>query len=443
MSDSPILTTKLKRYGQVTSAVTGLAFHLLSEKFLGVERDAGAHAVSLKNTLGSLKGPLMKIAQFLATIPDALPHEYSQQFLELQTHAPSMGTFMVKRRMAKELGPDWQKYFKKFDLQASFAASLGQVHKAEDHEGNVLACKIQYPDMQTIIEADLRQFKLFFKLYENIAKALETEEVQKEIETRLKEELDYHHEDYNIRAYETIFSQEKSVHIPQVFPRLSTDRLLTMSWMEGNPILTYQNAPQDLRNELAKRLFYTWYYPFYYFGVIHGDPHPGNYTVTQNLTLNLLDFGCIRIFNTPFVEGVIELYHALQNNYLERAVYAYELWGFKQLSHEVINIMTHWAKLLYDPLLEDKVRPLQNYHSGTLGWQTALDVHEALKKAGGIKPPREFVFMDRAAVGIGGVIMRLQAEANWHQLFEELISNFSQTQIKENQEKLNVIDKSL
>lgn len=434
--DDSSFTGRLKRYTQVSSAITGLAARLAGEKYLGLEIDRDKHAHNLKEILGSLKGPLMKVAQFLATVPGALPPEYATELLKLQTNAPSMGWSFVRRRMSHELGPNWQDCFQQFEQEACAAASLGQVHKAITKQGQIAACKLQYPDMQSAIEADLNQLNLFLGLYETWNKALKTEEVRKEIADRLHEELDYQQEAKHIQLYTQIFTDYPDICLPEVIPELSTKRLLTMSWLDGESVLSFTEASPDIRNTIAKNLFQTWYYPLYQFGIIHGDPHPGNYKADASGQLSLMDFGCIRCFSPEFVYGVIELYHALLHNDRERAVHAYEIWGFKNLTNEVIEIISQWARLLYAPLLEDKVRPIQDDLEGKQGWEIANKVHEELNKRGGIRPPREFVFMDRAAVGIGAVIMRLRAEVNWYQLFNELIESFSLEQMHQRQESL-------
>jgi len=436
MNDEDSLSARLKRYGQVSTTVGGLAARLVGQKFLGLEIEQASHAQGLTAVLGALKGLLMKVAQFLATVPGALPPEYSEMFLSLQMNAPSMGWAFVRRRMSSELGPDWQNHFSEFSTEATAAASLGQVHRAKLQDGQDLACKLQYPDMASIIRADLSQLKIVLSLYEAWSKALDTAEIQEEIALRLEEELDYHHEAHNIAIYQKIFRDTQTpfgVHIPKIFPDLTTKRLLTLSWMEGQSLLTKTEAPLEERNTLAQRLFMAWYYPFYRYGIIHGDPHPGNYTVRQDGTLNLLDFGCVRIFPPSFIHGVIDLYRALQHNDRDLAVHAYEAWGFKNLNEEMIDIITQWAHLLYGPLLDDRVRPIQDLLDGSLGWETATKVHEELERLGGIRPPKEFVFMDRAAVGIGSVIMRLKAEQNWHQLFEGLIENFEVQSVQQRQ----------
>ena len=198
-----------------------------------------------------------------------------------------------------------------------------------------------------------------------------------------------------------------------------------MTWLDGAPLLDSKDAPLEFRNTLALSMFRAWYVPFYKYGVIHGDPHLGNYSVREDGTINLLDYGCIRIFPPSFVGAVIDLYFALLNNDEELAVHAYETWGFKNLDRGMIAILNQWAGFLYAPLLEDKVQSIQEKSGVQYGAGVAAKVHADLKATAGVMPPREFVLMDRAAIGLGSVFTHLSAEINWHRTFHELIEGFS------------------
>jgi len=307
------------------------------------------------------------------------------------------------------------------------AASLGQVHRAVAHGGTMLACKLQYPDMASAVEADLSQLKLAMSLYERYDRAVTTAEIHAEISDRLREELDYQREAAHMRLYGEILRGESGVAVPVPLPEISTGRLLTMTWLEGAPILDVAKASIEVRNEIALRMFRIWYVPFYYYGVIHGDPHLGNYTVAPNRTVNLLDFGCVRIFQASFVGGVIDLYHALQRGDRELAVHAYKSWGFGNLSNEIIDVLNRWALYVYGPLLDDRARLIQEKASGGDGAAVVEGVHRDIRRLGGVRPPREFVFMDRAAIGLGSVFLHLKAEINWYRLFHELIDDFDET----------------
>lgn len=433
--DDNTLTGRVKRYARVTTAVGGLAARLAGERYLGLKLDKGVHAAELKAALGGLKGPLMKVAQLMATIPDALPEEYVNELIQLQANAPAMGWPFVRRRMAAELGAEWRKKFASFEHQAAHAASLGQVHCATDQAGRVLACKLQYPDMASAVEADLAQLKLVFAVYERYDRAISTRHIHAEIAARLREELDYEREARHMRLYAAMLKDESGVHVPEVIDGLSTRLLLTMTWLDGAKLLDFIRAHDDAksRNQVAYNMFRAWYVPFYFYGVIHGDPHLGNYAVRPDGAINLLDFGCIRMFRPPFVRGVIDLYHALARQDQALAVHAYETWGFKGLSREVIDVLNLWAKFVYAPLLDDRARRIQETGSGVYGREVAEKVHGELRRLGGVQPPREFVFMDRAAIGLGSVFLHLKAEINWHRLFHDLIRNFSEARLARRQ----------
>ena len=434
-SESKSIGKQIKRYAQVGGVVGKLATKLAGQKYLGLKLNKTKHAEEIRSALGNIKGPLMKVAQLSATIPDLLPPEYTEELMHLQSNAPPMGWLFVKRRMGAELGSGWQIKFFGFDKEATRAASLGQVHRAILPNKEIVACKLQYPDMESAVTADLSQLRMIFSIYQSYNKAIKTDEVYKEITDRLKEELDYLREKKLMKVFDSIFVNSNFVHVPKVVENLSTKRLLTMTWLEGDPILKYKNAKKEIRNTLAKNMFYTWYKPFYEYGIIHGDPHLGNYTVQKDFTINLFDFGCMRIFEGKFIQGVINLYFALQNNDEKKAVYAYEQWGFSGITKEKLAVLNTWAKFIYSPLLEDKIQKIQENDSGVYGAQIAAKVHNELKKIGGVKPPKEFVFMDRAAVGLGSVFMHLKAEVNWYQLFHSLIKDFNEKDLNKRQQK--------
>lgn len=433
-SRPPSLGKRVSRYAKVSTSMAGFGARLAGQKLLGIQTNRQKQAERLRLALGGLKGPLMKVAQILSSIPDAVPKEYAVELAQLQQDAPSMGWPFVRRRMTAELGPDWETKFKSFEPQACAAASLGQVHKAVGHDGSLLACKLQYPDMETAVEADLRQLKMILAVFEHYDRAVSTKEIQKEIAERLHEELDYIREAKHMRLYGLMHAKTPNVRIPEPIADLSTDRLLTMTWQEGTRLAEIaERGSLNTRNKIAINMFHAWYTPFYAYGVIHGDPHMGNYTVTKDTSINLLDFGCVRIFKPSLIKGVLLLYEALRSGREDDAVEAYKIWGFSKPSKKLVEILNIWAKFLYAPLLEDKTRPIDETNTGLYGRETANRVHAELRKIGGVTVPREFVFMDRAAVGLGAVFLRLNATINWYRVFQEIISDFDVETLKKKQ----------
>jgi predicted unusual protein kinase regulating ubiquinone biosynthesis (AarF/ABC1/UbiB family) len=420
---------EIRRMARTSGAVGGIAARVAGARVLGIKTDRAAHAEDLREILGGLKGPLMKVAQFLSTVPDALPAEYASELAHLQSNAPPMGWNFVRRRMSAELGPGWQSRFTEFSHEAAAAASLGQVHRAQLPDGTDVACKLQYPDMPSTVEADLRQLRLAMAIYHRMDNAIQHEEIYKELSQRLREELDYEREAAQMRLYGLMLADALKVHVPIPIAGYSTKRLLTMTWLDGRPLLRRleEDPPQEERNRIAEALFHAWYVPFYRYGVIHGDPHLGNYQVRPDASVNLLDYGAIRVFQAKFVRGVIDLFEAVRDNDDAKAHRAYETWGFTNLSKEKMDVLNLWARFLYEPLVEDRVRRIQETDDPMFGREVAERVHAGLKRTGGVKPPREFVLMDRSAIGLGGVFVRLKAELNWSRLFHALIADFDET----------------
>jgi predicted unusual protein kinase regulating ubiquinone biosynthesis (AarF/ABC1/UbiB family) len=340
--------------------------------------------------------------------------------------------------MQAELGPDWRSRFQEFENESAASASLGQVHRATAHDGRKLAVKLQYPDMQSAVEADVNQLKMVFAIHARMDPAVETGEILQEISARLREELDYELEARHMALYATIFRDDPLIRVPEVVPELSTKRLLSMTWLEGRRLLEYKQAPIEDRNQIARAMFRAWWFPFSHYGVIHGDPHLGNYNVFdadgRPAGINLLDYGCMRTFAPKFVGGVIDLYRGLLSGEQALIVNAYETWGFRGLSKELIDVLNIWARFIYRPLLDDRVRSIaEGTTPGEYGRREAFTVHKALKEKGPVKVPREFVFMDRAAIGLGGVFLHLDARLNYYRIFNETIEGFDLAEVAERQ----------
>ncbi|MDP3641353.1 MAG: AarF/UbiB family protein, partial [Alphaproteobacteria bacterium] len=377
MDDTASLGRRIGRVAHVATTLSGAAIKTLGAKLTG---NSDAFPQVLTEALGKLKGPVMKVGQILAMVPGMLPDDVAESLLQLQSQAPAMGWPFVRRRMAFELGTEWQTKFAYFEKEASAAASLGQVHKAQLSSGEIVACKLQYPNMLSSIEGDLDQLRLLLGLYERTVSILDTSNIQHELKERLKEELDYRLELRNMERFRKLFEKTNLlVIVPKSFEDYSTDRLLTMEWHDGADLMAVKNWPMELKQRVAENLFNAWYYPLYQHGVLHGDPHFGNYKITFDGQIIMLDFGCVREFSESFLAGVHTLYRALEMNSVTKAREAYEMWGFENLTHELVEALNIWAKFLYDPLLDDRIRPLVN--SPQEGKDAAKAVIQALKQS--------------------------------------------------------------
>jgi predicted unusual protein kinase regulating ubiquinone biosynthesis (AarF/ABC1/UbiB family) len=415
------ITARIGRVAQVGANMSGAVAARVAGK------DDAALARALRQALGRSKGPLMKVAQLLSTIPDLLPQAYAEEFRKLQAQAPPMGWPFVQRRMRAELGEGWESKFASFERDAAAAASLGQVHRATAQDGRALACKLQYPDMASAVEADLSQLRTLLGLFKSMDGSIDSSEAVLEVGERLREELDYARELKQMRLFALMLAGDERIKTPEPLEELSTKRLLTMTWLEGRGLMHWLEEPQETRNRIAELLFKAWWGPMTHYGIIHGDPHLGNYALTENAErLHLLDFGCVRIFPPRFLEGVVGLYRGLKAGDMAQVAHSYEIWGFKNLNAELIEALTMWARFIYGPLLDDRVRTIaDDVPPSMYGRREAMEVRKRLKTLGPVLIPREFVFMDRAAIGLGAAFLHLKAELNFGRMFAESVEDFS------------------
>ena len=330
----------------------------------------------------------MKVAQLMATIPDLLPPEYAAELQKLQSEAPPMGWAFVKRRMMAELGPDWQKKFASFEHQPAAAASLGQVHRARSLDGEPLACKLQYPDMQSAVEADLQQLEWLFAIHRRMDPAIDTSEIAKEIGARVREELDYRREAKHVALYRAMLEGIDIVRVPRRVAG-ALDRPAAHARLARRHAAARRTRTRRSRCATARRRRCS--PPGGFRSAASASSTAIRISATTRCSsasgepagINLLDYGCIRIFPPKFVGGVVDLYHGLLHGDDDLVVHAYETWGFQRLSRELIDTLNIWARFIYGPLLDDRVRTVADgVKPSEYGRREAFRVHQALKQKG-------------------------------------------------------------
>lgn len=385
--------------------------------------------------LGNLKGVFLKAAQLTSMIPGFLPEAQRQALSVLCTHSPAMGWPFVLRRLNKEWGENWPKRISFFEKQAAFAASLGQVHRAELLDGTRVACKVQYPGMQEALETDLHALDRLAEIYAWFYSALQTKNLRQELRARVLLELNYRQEAQHVQWFSRFFEGHSFVSVPRFYPDLSSGTLLTLEWMNGHGLKDAFHASQDVRDRLGKQIFLAWHEPFYQAGLLHGDPHMGNMLWTND-GITLLDFGCVGVFDPSFVGSLIDLYEGLVHDQKDRIAHVYEVWGFGTLNKQLVEILTLWASFLFKPFLKNQKAFFQDVACVEEGKKIALSIHKSLSKVGQINPPGCFLLMDRVAVVLGGLLLQLNPQAHWQNLLLTLFDSFSLDKCQNRQKKI-------
>jgi predicted unusual protein kinase regulating ubiquinone biosynthesis (AarF/ABC1/UbiB family) len=285
-------------------------------------------AEQLFKVLGELKGGAMKFGQALSVFEAALPENiakpYRETLTKLQESAPPLPTRVVHKVLAKELGENWRDNFASFEDKATASASIGQVHKAVWKDGRLVAVKIQYPGAAEALIADLNQIQRFSKIFQLVLPGLDMKPLLEELRARIIEEVDYMYEAEAQSTYAAAYDGDPDIAIPKVV--MASDKVLVSEWLEGKPLAhVIKSGTQEERNNAGIKLARFHFTSPIRAGLLHADPHPGNFRVLADGRLGVLDFGaCNRLPN-----GFPEPFKNLLKNALDDDAQAlYE--GFKK-----------------------------------------------------------------------------------------------------------------
>ncbi len=265
------------------------------------------NAKDIYDSLSELKGSALKMAQLLSMDQNVLPKAYSDKFAMAQYSAPPLSYPLVKKTFKENLGKEPGEVFESFTKSASNAASMGQVHKAELN-GEKLAVKIQYPGVADSIKSDLKLAKPFALKLMNV-KGKEVEPYMKEVEGKLLEEADYELELKQSLEFASKCANVEGVFFPKYYPELSASQILTMSWLDGEPIGAWMKREQKQvdRDRLGQVLWNFYMYQMHELRMMHADPHPGNFIIDEKHDLGVIDFGCIKHIPDDFYQSYFEL----------------------------------------------------------------------------------------------------------------------------------------
>jgi len=378
------------------------------EKRMSFQKNA---ARQIRKELESLKGPVMKLGQMLSMQSHILPEEVLSELANLQMRAPAMHPTLARAQFKASFGKFPEEVFREFTPEPFAAASLGQVHRAITKAGEAIAVKIQYPAIRTAIEQD-------FKLLRSASFPMRltghaTEAMIAEVERGMLQETDYVNEGRNIDSFRERLKSLDYVCVPRVHWDLSTDRVLCMSFIRGEPLPDFlaRNKPsQEARNQLGIRLLKLFNMQLHRMDQIHADPHPGNYLIDSDGTIGLVDFGCVKQFSPEFIElmRAFEERAWLRGNEQARRM-VYLIWGAEasrkpRLARQLLDQAIEFYEMLF-PGASGRT-PVVDFGSDKV-LKAIFRIWNDCLRAKTVNP--EFAFYSRAEMGLYNLLHLLRA----------------------------------
>jgi predicted unusual protein kinase regulating ubiquinone biosynthesis (AarF/ABC1/UbiB family) len=383
------------------------------------------NALRIVESSRELRGAFMKLVQMLSMRSDILPTEVVNILSVVQSSVPPMDYNLIREQVKKELGKYPEQVFKSFDPEAFAAASLGQVHKARLKSGEDVVVKIQYPGVDETVEQDLKNMKALLHVFTLITRDVlrqkfDASEIYQEMEERLREELDYIHEANNLALFQRLFADDGEVIIPRVYPDVSSRRVLTMQLIDGYKLqdILAPGVDKELKDWVAVKYFQITWRQIFEFGVLHTDPHPGNYLVTYHPKLVMLDFGSVRIFPEEVRKGYHTLARAILARDEEAMTHCFVLLGYLDPGADpapLVRIMY----LMFEPVMEDRLYDPHDFHSVERTMEiAAIGLENRIFNA-----PGHRLFLIRALLGLDAYIQQIGTVTNWHRLFRERVES--------------------
>lgn len=375
------------------------------------------NADDIMDSLSELKGSALKVAQMLSMDKNVLPQEYMKRFTMAQYSAPALSYPLVVKTFNQYFSKSPAELYDSFSREAIHAASIGQVHMAE-LDGKKLAVKVQYPGVADSISTDLRIVKPFATRILKV-NPRDVEYYMDEIETRLLEETDYVHELNSAVMIAEAFKDADGLVFPKYYPELSTDRILTMDWVDGTHMDKFlaTSPSQEVRNRLGQLLWDFYDYQMHTLRVVHADPHPGNYLITADNDLCVLDFGCIKHVPDDFYASFMQLFEV---QLLEDAQWREQLMYELNFLHE--NDKAKEKKVFFDvfsQMLELLGRPVhqeqfdfsdKDYFKEIFENGERISKIKELRESKVARGPKDGIYISRVYFGLYNMLHELGAQ---------------------------------
>ncbi|MCM0612783.1 AarF/ABC1/UbiB kinase family protein [Marinobacter sediminum] len=432
MAKKPV-TSRSGRFLKLAGMTASVAGRYAGERARRVfrsENDQGAQsenytrmAGQIADTLGELKGAVMKVGQIASQTQDFLPKEFSDALQKLQKEAPPMPFEIIVGQIESELGKPVSELFEYLQEAPYAAASIGQVHRARLYNGTDVIVKVQYPGVDVSCDSDLKQLRMALRLGGLLKMPKETvDQLFGEIRERLKEELDYENEAENLRLFSRFHEKDDWVIIPEVIDSHSTRRILTLELVEGDHVseVTPEHYDQETINLIGHRIFTTMADQLFRFQCIHGDPHAGNFAYRPDGSIIMYDFGCVKKLKPEIVEAYRKaLIAALQEDYQALDRHLIDL-GARVENQPAVDQAYYamWRDILIVPFDQDKP---YDFAQSDIHKHVAAKTSTVFKYLEYFKPPVESIFIDRMIAGHYWMLKRLGVQAAFREELGEYL----------------------
>ena len=375
--------------------------------------------IQIADTLGEMKGAVMKVGQIASQYKDIVPPEVAKEIAKLQRQAPAMPFAAIQQQVEKELGKPLNQIFSSFETEPFAAASIGQVHRAILPNGQAVVVKVQYPGVDQACESDLKQVRLALRLMGvlKIDKKLQ-DQLFKEIQDSLSAELNYEIEAQNLEVFKTFHEKlDQQVIIPTVYKDYSSRRVLTLSYEKGESIETASTWSVETRNQIGRRIVRALGQEIFFLRRFHCDPHPGNFAFREDGSVIIYDYGSVKTLSPEIVQHFKSLVNAArQENIAQVEDLLVELKALAEKEKFPDELYSQWIEILLRPLSTHyDFAENSSHHDGM------RLVKKSLKYWDVFKPSPDTLMVNRTVSGHYWNLIHLKVHDNLNDLFEELV----------------------
>ncbi|RUP40587.1 MAG: AarF/ABC1/UbiB kinase family protein [Acinetobacter sp.] len=377
--------------------------------------------LQIADTLGEMKGAVMKVGQIASQYKDIFPPEVAKAIAKLQRQAPAMPFAAIQQQVEKELGKPLNQIFSSFETEPFAAASIGQVHRAVLPNGQAVVVKVQYPGVDQACESDLKQVRLALRLMGviKIDKKLQDQLFQ-EIQDSLSAELNYEIEAQNLEVFKIFHEKlDAQVIIPTVYKDYSSRRVLTLSLEQGDSIETASTWSIETRNQIGRRLIRALGQEMFFLKRFHCDPHPGNFAFREDGSVIIYDYGSVKTLSPEIIQHFKALVNAArQENITQVEDLLVELHSIAEKQKFPNELYLQWIEILLRPLSTHyDFAENSSHHDGM------RLVKKSLKYWDVFKPSPDTLMVNRTISGHYWNLIHLKVHDNLNDLFEELVPN--------------------